>query len=314
MQLDGIHHISAITGDAPRNLDFYTRVLGLRMIAKTVNQDDPSVYHLFYGDEHARPGADLTFFEYPDAAPGHPGAGMVHRIVWRVGSPEAIEFWARRLATDGVAVERDDRGALRFADPEGLAHELVVATSADAALIAEHPEVPAELALQGFEGVRAYSRDPGLSARLLERLMGGVRYGDEDRWELRGERRGGWIGFDPAPAARGRQSAGVVHHVAFSTTDADMASWIQTVSDAGIANSGYVDRHYFHSLYFREPSGVLYELATLEPGFTVDGPVEELGTRLMLPPFLESRREQIAARLTPLPDPRAGWATIGARS
>jgi glyoxalase family protein len=105
-----------------------------------------------------------------------------------------------------------------------------------------------------------------------------------------------------------------VHHVAFSTTDADMASWIQTVSDAGIANSGYVDRHYFHSLYFREPSGVLYELATLEPGFTVDGPVEELGTRLILPPFLESRREQIAARLTPLPDPRAGWATIGARS
>jgi glyoxalase family protein len=314
MHLDGIHHISAITGNAPRNLDFYTRVLGLRMIAKTVNQDDPSVYHLFYGDEHARPGADLTFFEYPGAVPGRPGAGMVHRIVWRVGSPDAIEFWAGRLTAAGVAVDRDGRGALRFADPEGLAHELVVASCADAALIAEHPEVPAEHALQGFEGVRAYSRDPDLSARLLERLMGGVRYGDEHRWELRGERRGGWIAFDPAPAVVGRQSAGVVHHVAFGTTDADLASWIQTVTEAGIPNSGYVDRHYFHSLYFREPSGVLYELATAEPGFTIDGPVEELGTRLILPPFLESRREQIAARLTPLPEPRASWAATGARS
>jgi glyoxalase family protein len=314
MQLDGIHHISAITGDAARNLDFYTRVLGLRMIAKTVNQDDPSVYHLFYGDEHARPGADLTFFEYPGAIPGRPGAGMVHRIVWRVGSPEAIAFWARRLTDEGVALDREDGDALRFADPEGLAHELVVASSADAALTAKHPELPAEHALQGFEGVRAYSRDPALSARLLERLMGGVRCGDEDRWELRGERRGGWIAFDPAPADRGRQSAGVVHHVAFGTTDADLPSWIQTVADAGIPSSGYVDRHYFHSLYFREPSGVLYELATVEPGFTVDGPVEELGTRLILPPFLESRREQIAAGLTPLPDPRVGWAATGALS
>jgi glyoxalase family protein len=315
MQLDGIHHISAITGDAARNVDFYTRVLGLRMIAKTVNQDDPSVYHLFYGDEHARPGADLTFFEYPGARPGRPGAGMVHRIVWRVGSPEAVAFWATRLAADGVEVSRDtSRPSLRFDDPEGLSHELVVASSPDPALIAEHPEVPAEHALQGFEGVRAYSRDAEGSALVLEQLMGAARIGDEDRWELRGERRGGWIAFDPAPEARGQQSAGVVHHVAFGTTDDDMPDWISRVTEAGIPNSGYVDRHYFHSLYFREPSGVLYELATAEPGFTVDGPVEELGTRLILPPFLESRREQIAARLTPLPDPRAGWAKAGAAS
>ncbi|HEY1540260.1 MAG TPA: VOC family protein [Solirubrobacteraceae bacterium] len=316
MRLDGIHHISAITGDAPRNLDFYTRVLGLRMVAKTVNQDDPSVYHLFYGDEHARPGADLTFFEYPGAAPGRPGAGMVHRIVWRVGTPDALTFWAARLSAEGVAVSRSSDGAagggLRFADPEGLAHELVVSSSPDAALMAEHPDVPAEHALQGFEGVRAYSRDPLGSATVLEELMAGERVDGEDRWELRGERRGGWIAFDPAPAARGQQSAGVVHHVAFATTDAEMPAWIGRVSDAGIPNSGYVDRHYFHSLYFREPGGVLYELATAEPGFTVDGPVEELGTRLILPPFLESRREQIAARLTPLPDPRAGWSTAAA--
>jgi glyoxalase family protein len=307
MNLDGIHHITAITGDAPRNVDFHTRLLGLRMTAKTVNQDDPSVYHLFYGDENAQPGADLTFFEYPGATPGRPGAGMVHRIVWRVASPEAIDFWATRLGDDGVATERGDGGSLLFADPEGLDHELVVDTSGDEPLIADHPEIPAALALQGFAGVRAYSARQDLSALVLERLMNATRRdGEEGTFELRGERRGGWIAWDPAPGAPGRQSAGTVHHIAWGTTDAEMQGWIDAVTSAGIANSGYVDRHYFHSLYFREPGGVLYELATREPGFTVDGPVEELGTKLILPPFLEPRREEIAARLTPLPDPRAG--------
>ena len=312
MNLDGIHHITAITGDAPRNVDFYTRVLGLRMTAKTVNQDDPSVYHLFYGDENAQPGADLTFFEYPGAKRGRPGAGMVHRVVWRVASREAIDFWTAHLGDDGIATERGDGGSLIFADPEGLAHELVVDASGDEPLIAEHPEIPAAVALQGFEGVRAYSARPDDSASVLERLMGATRRGDSDTFELRGDGRGGWIAWDPAPDAPGRQSAGTVHHIAWGTTDADMPSWIQTVTDAGIPNSGYVDRHYFHSLYFREPGGVLYELATREPGFTVDGPVEELGTRLILPPFLEPRRAEIAARLTPLPDPRADRARTSA--
>jgi len=315
MNLDGIHHITAITGDAPRNVDFYTRVLGLRMTAKTVNQDDPSVYHLFYGDENALPGADLTFFEYPGAAPGRPGAGMAHRVVWRVGSPAALDSWAARLDGEGVDAVRSDAGAsLLFADPEGLSHELVLSTGDDPPLSAEHPEVPAEHALQGFEGVRAYSHDPAGSAAMLERLMGAARIGEEDRWELRGSRRGGWIAFDPAPPARGRQSAGVIHHVAFATTDAELPAWIDALSDAGVPNSGYVDRHYFHSLYFREPGGVLYELATAEPGFTVDGPVEELGTRLILPPFLEPRRAQIEAQLTPLPDPRLGWPATTANA
>jgi glyoxalase family protein len=308
MNLEGIHHISAITGDARRNVDFYTSVLGLRLTAKTVNQDDPGVYHLFYGDENARPGADLTFFEYPHAIPGRPGAGMVHRIVHRVASPEALAFWAERLEDKGVPFDLE-HGSLRFSDPEGLDHELVVDATDDAPLVAVHPEIPAEVAIRGFEGVRAYSFDPERSAALLESLMGAER--TDDRFELRGERRGGWIAFDPAPAERGRQSAGTVHHIAWGTYDADLTGWIERVSDAGIPNSGYVDRHYFHSLYFREPGGVLYELATDEPGFLVDGlDTGELGTKIILPPFLEDRREQIERRLTPLPDPRADWTAV----
>ena len=306
MRLDGIHHITAITGDAPRNVDFYTRVLGLRLTAKTVNQDDPSVYHLFYGDEQARPGADLTFFEYPGAIPGRPGAGMVHRIAWRVGSKDALDFWAERLEQEGVAVERNAE-SLRFADFEGLGHELVLGAAGDEALIAEHPEIPAELALQGFEGVRAYSFRPEATARLLEGLMAARRL-DGDVWELRGESRGGWIALDLAPQEHGRQSAGSVHHVAWATSDAEQGAWLERLNQAGVPNSGIIDRHYFHSLYFREPGGVLFELATEEPGFTVDGPVEELGRRIILPPWLESQRAAVEARLTPLPDPRADWA------
>lgn len=305
MRLDGIHHISAITGDARQNLDFYTRVLGLRLIAKSVNQDDPGVYHLFYGDERAQPGADLTFFEYPGARPGRAGAGMVHRIVWRVGSPDALDFWAARLGAEGRPVERGAE-SLRFADPEGLDHELVVSATADPPLIAHHPAVPAEVALQGFEGVRAYSRAPELTARLLTELMGAESQAPE-RWELRGERRGGWFALDPAPTAAGRPSAGTVHHVAWGTTDPDQGRWLDRLDAAGIRHSGIVDRHYFHSLYFREPGGVLFELATDGPGFTVDGPVEELGRKIILPPWLESQRAAVEARLTPLPDPRADW-------
>jgi glyoxalase family protein len=302
MKLDGIHHVTAITGDAPRNVDFYTRVLGLRLTAKTVNQDDPDVYHLFYGDELARPGADLTFFEYPGALPGRAGGGMVHRIVWRVASPDALDFWAERLDVERTA------GSVRFADPEGLRHELVVNTTADGPLVAVHPEIPPELALQGFEGVRAYSLRPQLSSQLLEQLLGAAPR-DESSWELRGSDRGGWIALDE-PQGPARPSAGTVHHVAWATTDAEQAGWLKRLNDAGVPNSGIIDRHYFHSIYFREPGGVLFELATDEPGFTVDGPVEELGRRIILPPWLEPQRAAVEARLTPLPDPRADWELI----
>ena len=324
MKLDGLHHITAITGDAPRNVDYYTRVLGLRLTAKTVNQDDPSVYHLFYGDELARPGADLTFFEYPLAKPGRAGAGMVHRIVWRVASEQALDFWADRLTAEGTEPERQD-GSLKFTDFEGLGHELIVDTSGDEPLIADHPEVPAQFALLGFEGVRAYSAAPRATEAVLERLMEATRRnnGDADSWELRGAKRGGWIALDEPPAERGRQSAGTVHHIAWYTTDAEQGQWLQRLNEAGVPNSGVIDRHYFHSVYFREPGGVLFELATEEPGFTVDGSVEDLGKRIILPPWLESRRPQVEARLTPLPDPRADWpveyepptaSTTGARS
>lgn len=310
MKLDGIHHITAITGGAQRNLDFYTRLLGLRLTAKTVNQDDPSVYHLFYGDELARPGADLTFFEYPYAIPGRAGAGMVHRIVWRVGSEQALDFWTDRLRAEGTEIERDD-ASIRFADFEGLGHELIVDGSGDEPLIADHPEIPAEVALQGFEGVRAYSAAPTATQALLGQLMHATPLpAAEDAWELRGDKRGGWIALDEPPEERGRQSAGTVHHIAWHTTDAEQQQWLDRLNEARVPNSGVIDRHYFHSVYFREPGGVLFELATEEPGFTVDGTIEELGRRIILPPWLESRRAQVEQRLTPLPDPRADWPAV----
>ncbi len=192
--------------------------------------------------------------------PGRPGAGMVHRIVWRVASPEAIDFWAERLRSEGIEPVQDG-DTLRFADFEGLGHELVVNRTTDEPLVAEHPEIPAELALQGFEGVRAYSGRPEQTRLLLERLLH-ARQGAGGSWELRGDRRGGWIALDAAPDAPARPSAGTVHHVAWYTTDAEQGAWLDRLNDAGVPNSGIIDRHYFHSLYFREPGGVLFELAT----------------------------------------------------
>lgn len=306
MHLNGIHHISAITGDARRNAAFYTGVMGLRLVAKTVNQDDPGAYHLFYGDEHARPGADLTFFEYPGAMPGRVGAGVAHRIVWRVGSHEALGFWERRLAGEAQNVVRDG-DELRFEDPEGLGHALVVDASGDPPLSAEHPGIPAEHALQGFEGVRVYSAAPEATSAVLERLMGATSR-DDGAFEVRGGSRGGWISVDPAPGgAWAHQGAGVIHHIAFSTNDDDQPEWDRILREARIGTSGIVDRHFFRSLYFREPGGLLFELATEEPGFTVTAPEEEFGRELFLPPWLEHRRDQIEARLVSIPDPRADW-------
>src|SRR2546423_4190497 len=253
MRLEGVHHVTAITGDAPGNVDFYTRVMGLRLVAKTVNQDDPSVYHLFYASESGKPGSELTFFEYPGAAPGRAGAGMVHRIVSRVGSTEALDFWAQRLADEGVAIERDGE-RLRFADPEGLGHELAVST-ADDPLTAEHPDVQAEFALQGFDGVRAYTTDPVLSAALLESVLGGRRL-DDASWELRGERRGGTISYDRAPAEPGHQSAGTVHHVAWGTTVDEHPRWLERRARAGRCSTPAINRTYLQPSFLPHARGL----------------------------------------------------------
>ncbi len=171
MRLDGLNHITAITGDAPRNVDFYTGVLGLRLVMKTVNQDDPTVYHLFYADEEGSPGSDLTFFEYPGAARGRVGPGCAYRVVWRVGSADALEFWADRLAS--LALPREiEPATVRFADPEGLEHELILEDVRDAPLRAHHPEIPPEHALLGFSGVHAYSMRPAPESRSSGRSGG----------------------------------------------------------------------------------------------------------------------------------------------
>ncbi|HWD11642.1 MAG TPA: VOC family protein [Solirubrobacteraceae bacterium] len=302
MKLEGIHHITAITGDAAGNVEFYAGVLGLRMVKRTVNQDEPRVYHLFYGDEDGSPGMDLTFFEFPGAARGIAGAGMVHRILWRVGSQAALEFWRERLVANHVEVELTGEGLL-FVDPEGLGHELLLSASEDEPLRARSPEIPAEHALRGFEGVRAYSSAPARSEHLLADGLGFDR-AEGERWEVRGDRRGSFYAYDPAPPEiNRRQGAGTVHHVAFAAQMPELEAWRTRASEAGADPTQVIDRFYFKSVYFREPSGVLFEIATIGPGFTVDEDQRHLGERLSLPPPFEPMREQLEATLRPLPYP-----------
>jgi glyoxalase family protein len=306
MKLEGIHHITAITGDAPRNVDFYTGVLGLRLVKKTVNQDDPTVYHLFYADELGSPGADLTFFEYPGARPGRPGAGMVHTIGFRVASEEALDFWTQRLAERGVDV-LGGPGRLAFHDPEGMHFELKVDTSGDEPLIADHPEIPRALALQGFDSVRAFSTDSAPSRSLLEETLGFQPREDGAAWEVRGDSRGGRYFYDTPPADPGIPGGGTVHHVAWATQMDEQDAWQRRVAEAGAHPTPVIDRFWFKSVYFREPSGVLFELATIGPGFTTDEPLEHLGESLVLPPAYEQMRGRIEPVLTPLPNPRESW-------
>jgi glyoxalase family protein len=302
VKLEGVHHVTCITGDAPQNVEYYTGTLGLRLVKKSVNQDDPTVYHLFYADEKGSPGSDITFFEYPNARPGRAGAGMVHRIVWRVASTDALDFWEQR-----VGGERGE-DFLRFADPEGLEHELAVVETEDPPLVADHPEVPRELALQGCDGVRAYSANPEGSRAALEETLGFEPAGD-NTWEARGAERGGFYAYDPAPEEPGAMGAGAVHHVAWASTMDDHEEWQRRVAAGGLRPTPIIDRFWFRSIYFREPSGVLFEIATLGPGFDVDEDLEHLGEALVLPPDFEHLRDKLEDVLTPLPTPRARTAS-----
>jgi glyoxalase family protein len=313
VQLEGIHHITAITADAQANVDFYAGVLGLRLVKKSVNQDHTSVYHLFYADDTGDPGSDITFFEYPGIPRGRAGAGMVHRIVWRLTCPKALDFWAGRLADHGHDAAHTGDSAV-FDDPEGLTHELLVVETTDEPLIAEHPDIPAELALQGFHAVRAYAADPERSRDLLEDTLGfspptqvGAN-GNIISRELRGDTRGGFYLYEPPPSERGLQGAGTVHHVAWAAQPEEIEEWQQRVTAAGARATPVIDRFYFRSVYFREPSGVLFEIATIGPGFTVDEPLDQLGSKLSLTPQYEHLRDQIEPTLTPLRNPRDAWA------
>ncbi|MFN2490908.1 MAG: VOC family protein [Actinomycetota bacterium] len=307
MKLEGIHHITAITGDAPQNVRFYAGTLGLRLVKKSVNQDVPTIYHLFYADEVGGAGSDITFFEYPGAPKGRVGAGMVHRITWRVGSEKALGFWEERLASHGFGSAHVD-GRLRFEDPEGLDLELAVVNTTDEPLRARHPEVPEEYALLGFEGVRAYTEDPSASADLLSSTLNFVP-DPAPSWTVRGERRGSTYVYDEAPAAPGVQGAGTVHHVAWACPVEEHGDWRVRVAAAGADITPIIDRYYFKSIYFREPSGVLFEIATLGPGFGVDEPLGTLGEALALPPNYRHLRDELEKELTPLPDPRAETLT-----
>jgi glyoxalase family protein len=313
MKLEGIHHITAITADAPGNVEFYAGVLGLRLVKKSVNQDDPSVYHLFYGDEEGSPGADLTFFEYPGAARGRAGAGMVHRIVWRVASSEALAFWQERLRAAGTTVRRAS-DSLLFTDPEGLPHELLISPSADPPLRAKTPQIDSASALLGFDGARAYSADPARSADLLRDTLGFSGGDASGRWEVRGHERGSFYAYDaPPPGAEAIQGAGTVHHVAFASQPQQQDEWRARVAAAGARPTEVIERFYFRSIYFREPSGVLFEIATIGPGFAIDEDETHLGERLSLPPRLEPLRERLESTLTPLPNPRLALESQSSR-
>jgi glyoxalase family protein len=293
VKLEGVHHVTCITGDAPANVEFYAGTLGLRLVKKSVNQDDPTVYHLFYADERGSAGSDITFFEYRGAPRGRAGDGMVHRICFRVASEESLDFWERR-----VGGERSD-GSLLFADNEGLALELLVDDSGEQPLESKAADIPREHRIRGFAGVRAYASQPERSTALLEAL------GFEPGWVARGKRRSGSYVHDPPPELGGLQAAGTVHHVAWACELDEQEAWRRRVIEGGGQPTPVIDRFYFKSIYFREPSGVLFEIATLGPGFTADEPLESLGEKLSLPPNYEQYREQVEKALTPLPNPRA---------
>jgi glyoxalase family protein len=308
--LGGLHHVTAITGDAPGNLRFYTEVLGLRLVKKTVNQDDVSAYHLFYADAEAHPGTDVTFFDWPWAVSNQPGVPQIGPIALRVAGADSIDYWERRLTERELPSRRQD-GRLAFEDPEGQRLELVPDDGAPGGSAWSGTDVPAEHQVRGLYGVSLASARPQVTADVLTQLMGfrlasereHPAGGREYRFEVGPGGPGTevklWLPSSPTPS---RQGKGGVHHVAFRVPDDEAhEAWRERVAAAGLQITPVIDRFYFKSIYFREPGGNLFEIATDGPGFTADERLDELGKHLSLPPFLEAQREQIEAGLTPLP-------------
>ena len=318
MQLGGLHHVTAVTTEASENVAFYTEVLGLRLVKKTVNQDDVSAYHLFYGDELGRPGTEVTFFDWPHLriAPNHAGAGEVSTTELRVSGRGALEFWADRLAGFGVehggVEERGGRGLIVFTDPEGQRLRLID-DGADARVAGgvpwEDSPVPREAGIRGLGAVELTVRDLDPTAWVLTEVLGFRRTGEQARDG------GRVVGFEVGPGGPGaevlvveepgapaaRLGRGGVHHVAFRTPDdEEHAAWRERLRSFGLGVTPQIDRFYFRSIYFREPGGVLFEIATDGPGFATDEDAAHLGERLSLPPFLEPRREAIEAGLQPI--------------
>ncbi len=312
MQLTGFHHLTAISANADSNHCFYTRVLGMRLVKQTVNQDDVTAYHLFYADGEGRPGTDITFFEWP-VPPERRGTGSVVRTGLRVASNAALDWWAAHLGRAGIAVktlEDGGRRALAFEDPEGQRLLLTVQAGPDDARPWSSSPVPPEWQIRGLGPITASVANLAPTERFLQDVLGLQRAraftaadgcetavftigdvpGAAGEFHLRGE----------PHLARAGQGAGAVHHVAFRIPDADYGAWLDHLSRHGVASSGPVDRFYFRSIYLREPGGILCEIATEGPGFAADEPVATLGNHLSLPPFLEPRRAEIEAGLTPL--------------
>jgi glyoxalase family protein len=304
MKLEGLHHITMITGEAQRTVDFYVDVLGLRLVKKTINFDDPYAYHLYFGDESGTPGSILTWFEYAGARRGEPGPGMIHTIQLGIPSEQALDFWEARLADHGFAGARGD-ALLHFADGEGLGLELVVVDGDDPSLRAWNPEVPGEFALVGLAGARAYASYASVEETVLTDLLGFTHVGGGD-YLLEGERRRFRWGYDP-PLGDAVPGAGTVHHIAWATRDDEQQAWRSRIAGAGGYVTEVLDRDYFRSIYFREPRGVLFEIATVSPGFAVDEDPAHLGEELRVPKMHAGLRPELERSLTPIVNPRTLW-------
>jgi glyoxalase family protein len=300
VELEGLHHVTAITGDIDTNLDFYGRLLGLRLVWQGVNADDPDMRHIAYGDERGSPGSLVTFFDMPGVTPGRPGAGMIHKLLFRVAGEEALDFWERRLAKADVGSDRmADR--LVFMDPEGLGLEFAIDDGEDPPLVAHAPDVGEQVAIRGMHAVHAYAGDPARSEPVLREVLG-MEPDGEARWLVSGGRRHGFVLYDVAPAAEGTMGAGTIHHVAFTIRDGEEDAWRAHLSAAGLRPTPVLDRKMAKSVYFREPSGVLLEVATDQPGFVFEPP-GRLGESLVLIGDLEHHRAELERRFPLLHNP-----------